>query len=165
MSLVGSALGGLHNKPKRPSIEYGTHKTVKTRFWPWISGQIPSTSEGVPSSLGSSTKRPVTCLVSGASRNLSPWPIQSVIYHNSSNRVYHKPLRRVFHKPPKKVYHQPPKRLCHKPPKRLSLNHPIRAKGHQPLVFFRPDIRLRWRSESIAMDQVCSSCTSVLGTI
>ena len=40
--------------------ECGTHKTVKARFWPWLSGKSPCFFKVVPSSLGSSwvTPRP-----------------------------------------------------------------------------------------------------------
>ena len=38
--------------PRPLSRECGTHKTVKAMFWPWLSGKLLKTFQGVPSSLG-----------------------------------------------------------------------------------------------------------------
>ena len=43
----------LYSSSGRVSIEYGTHKTVTARFWPWHKAKVLKTYSGVPSSLGS----------------------------------------------------------------------------------------------------------------
>ena len=39
-----------------PSSEFGTHKTVTARSWPWLSGKNHEICQGVASSLGSGTR-------------------------------------------------------------------------------------------------------------